>query len=107
MIFVLMSILKFLTPAEYVIECPTKILDVYGRAVLAKNFATNYDVLLRLNEKPSNPSPTTAVTLRGSHQDVARLKEAVTYFLRIAQQQVSQHFKHVSIHVQIAFEYRA
>ena len=72
---------------EYIVECPTEVLGVYDHAALVKNFAAAYDVLLRVSEKQTQ-SHTTNVTLRGSHKELFRLKEAVLYFMKITGQQV-------------------
>lgn len=73
---------------EYIVECPTEVLAVYDHAALIKHFAAAYDVLLRVNDK-SNGS-TTNVTLRGSHKELFRLKEAVFHFMKITGKQVRE-----------------
>ena len=74
-------------PVEYVVECRTEILDAYGRQALVKEFAV-YGVLLRLNEKTLGASHCSA-TVRGSQQEIGKLKEAVNHLMKLSRNSVN------------------
>ncbi|XP_057371261.1 protein bicaudal C homolog 1-like [Daphnia carinata] len=79
--------IRFLIPVEFVIECRTEILDSYGRQALVKDFALLHGVLLRLNEKTTGVCSHCSATIRGSQQEIARLKEAVNHLMKLNQNQ--------------------
>lgn len=88
---------QFLIPVEYVVECRTEVLDSYGRQTLVKDFSILYGVLVRLNDKTSDTNSVAccAATIRGSQQEIDRLKEAVNHLLKINHQTVkkNRHFQ--------------
>ncbi|KAK4021086.1 protein bicaudal C homolog 1 [Daphnia magna] len=79
--------IRFLIPVEFVIECRSEILDSYGRPTLIKDFAILYGVLLRLNEKTTGVCSHCSATVRGSQQEIGRLKEAVNHLMKLNQNQ--------------------
>lgn len=82
---------QFLIPIEYVVECRTEVLDSYGRPALVKDFAILYGVLLRLNEKTMGSCSHCSATIRGSQQEIGRLKEAVNHLMKLNQNLVYIH----------------
>ena len=70
-------------PIEYVVECMADKLDGYGRSELVKEFAFLHGVLIRLSER--NFGALCQVTLRGCHQEINRLQEAVAHLTRIVE----------------------
>ncbi|EFX75400.1 hypothetical protein DAPPUDRAFT_323314 [Daphnia pulex] len=76
---------QFMIPIEYVVECRTEVLDSYGRPALVKDFAILYGVLLRLNEKTTGSCSHCSATIRGSQQEIGRLKEAVNHLMKLNQ----------------------
>jgi hypothetical protein len=76
---------QFLIPIEFVVECRTEVLDSYGRPALVKDFAILHGVLLRLNEKTTGSCSHCSATIRGSQQEIGRLKEAVNHLMKLNQ----------------------
>lgn len=76
-------------PVEYVVECRTEMLEFYGRQALVKDFAVLYGVLVRLNEKTTVSS----ATIRGSQQEIGKLKEAVNHLMKLNKNSVNKPIK--------------
>jgi hypothetical protein len=76
---------QLLMPLEFMVDCHAEQLDSFGRQTLIREFAFLHGVLVRIgeNQVANSPAPTCQVTLRGSRQEMNRLKEAVHHLQRI------------------------
>ena len=67
---------------ELVVDCRSDMLDAYGRTAVVKDFALLHGVLVRLNDKNSGPL-NCSVTLRGTQQELGRLKDALNHLVKL------------------------
>ena len=76
---------QLLMPLEFMVDCHAEQLDSFGRQTLIREFAFLHGVLVRIgeNQVATSPASTCQVTLRGSRQEMNRLKEAVHHLQRI------------------------
>ncbi len=75
-------------PVEIIVDCSNERIASIGQTSLENFFSTTYGVLLRFYPKIDGLN--CQVNIRGQHNRIQRLKDAVTFFGRMTQTQLVQ-----------------